>query len=44
MRIHKLWIEEWMELFGIEGTVTDTLEFLNKDEEIDGDRQIPLYL
>lgn len=40
MRIHKLWIEEWMELFGIEGTVTDTLEFLNKDEEIDGDRQI----
>lgn len=40
MKIHRLWIEEWMALFGMKGTVTDTLEFLNKDEVVNGERQI----
>jgi len=44
MKIHKLWIEEWMALFGIEGRVTDILEFLNKDEDIDGQRQIRVIM
>lgn len=40
MKIHKQWIEEWLSMFGIHGTVKDILEFLHKDEEIDGERQI----
>ena len=40
MKIHKIWLEKWLALFGVEGTVIDTLEFLNKDMEMDGERQI----
>lgn len=44
MKIHKLWIEEWMAFFGIEGKATDILEYLNKDEDIDGERQIRVIM
>ena len=40
MKIHKQWIEEWLSIFGIHGNISDILEFLHKDEEIDGERQI----
>lgn len=40
MVIRKEWMEEWLLLFGIEGKVVDTLEFLNKDIVMDGERQV----
>ena len=44
MKIYESWIQEWLKTFGVKGKVTDTLEFLNKDEEIDGERQIRVIL
>ena len=40
MKIHKLWLEEWLPMFGVKGALADTLEFINMDVEIDGERQI----